>query len=183
MVNLRLVRRAVEIVDNVNKDMFFHSLVHDLAKIIGYKRNKEWYEASTIVPRFCKGRVFKFNSLSELEACLEEGILLAVFDHRIKYVKDTDTLIASTIHKLHEDFIRGDYYRSIIASNTNLGLDYKVLTPEELELRYPSESDKPPVRVAYEKKCLILNSNNCYLMHPGYLLEVFDKERANKSSP
>jgi hypothetical protein len=53
-------------------------------------------------------------------------------------------------------------------------MNYEIVTPDEVNQRFPPDGERPALRRAFDNRCLIQKDNH-YLMHPGCLFELIKR--------
>lgn len=173
------IREAVEAVNYNNDGVLFHQTVDRLAQMLGFDKQREWYEAQAASPKITaflfSNRTFEFKTFADLEACIRYGVLFSCFEHNNQYAKGKETFRSSTLYMDHMSLAINQFKFCTVTSNSTLGLDYDVLSHADFNLRYPEIDSRTDVMIALDHKCLIKSENN-YLMSPKYLLRLAEQK-------
>lgn len=173
------LRKAVEAIDSYNNGVLFHKTVDALALMLDFAKTKEWYEAETNAPKITRqlfsDKTFDFKTLDNLEACIFHGMVFNYFEHNAQYEKGSESFKASTLYKNPISLLRKEFKNCAVTSKSTLGLNYKVIPHDELNLVCPEDDSKSDVMRALDNKCIIQIDKD-YLMSPKYLLKLAEQK-------
>lgn len=152
---------------------FFHDLIARLAGLLDFNKSREWYEARTK-----EGFIREYDSFMELDKD-DSDIKFEGCSYRNEYIKDKDSLIASTHHPTTRA-IRKDIYtaRSVI-SNSKLGLE-NIISYGKATMMYPLVKGVDPFS-SFFKEGYLVEKDGFYFFHPKYLYELVEKKVSEES--
>ncbi len=175
----RDLREAVEAINYYNDGVLFHKTVDMLALMLDFAKTREWYEAEAIAPKITKqffsDKTFDFKTLDNLEACIFHGMLFNYFEHNAHYENGSESFKASTLYKNPISLLRNEFKNCAVTSKSTLGLNYKVVPRDELNLICPGDDSKSDVMRALDNK-FIIQIDNDYLISPKYLLKLAEQK-------